>query len=174
MICGGNMDVYIEPVTLGFTILIVGGGHIGKALARLATAAGFPYIVVDPGARREDFPEAVQLVAKDCIQGLTEVEITPKTCVVIATGSHVSDEAVLRKALNSNAYYIGMIGSKKKVDTIFRRLAEENIPEEKLKQVNAPIGLNIGAETPSEIAVSILAEIVSKIKGGTGKPLANL
>jgi len=171
MICGGNMDIYVEPVTLGYDILIIGGGHVGRALARLASAMGFPVTLIDPAAKMEDYPEETKIIAKDCVEGLAEAEVTPRTCIVIATGSHESDEAALRKALETNAYYIGMLGSRRKVSTIFRRLGEQGVSEEKLKRVNAPIGLDIGAETPSEIAVSILAEIISKIKGGTGKPL---
>lgn len=166
MLCGGNMDIFIEPVTSGFGILIVGGGHVGKALARLASVTGYPCTVIDPSLSKKEFPDATQLMVKDCVEGLAEVEINHRTCIVIATGSHETDMAALKKVIDSNAYYIGMIGSRRKVEAIFKRLTEENVSPSKLRNVSAPIGLDIGAEAPGEIAVSILAEIISKIRAG--------
>ena len=172
MICGGNMDVYIEPAQPAFSILFLGGGNIGKALSKLAHTVGFSVSVIDPLATKEDFPDADQIISKKAVEGLSEVNVTPETCIVIATAGHEGDEATLRKVIDMEATYIGMIGSKNKVKTIFKNIVDSGVSEDKLCKIHSPIGLDIGSETPMEIAVSIIAEIISVIKGGTGHPLS--
>jgi len=172
MICGGNMDVYIEPTQPVFSILFLGGGNIGKAMSKLARTAGFSVSVIDPLATKEDFPDADQIIPKKAVEGLSEVKVTPETCVVIATARHEDDEATLRKVIDVEVAYIGMIGSRNKVKSIFKNIVDSGVPEAKLQKIYSPIGLDIGSETPMEIAVSIIAEIISVIKGGTGRPLS--
>jgi len=171
MACGGNLDVFIEPVLPESTILIFGGGHIGKALARLASAIGFPHILIDPTVRRDEIPAETRLVAENYVEALSKIEVNSKTCVVIATGSHEMDEEVLGRVIGSNAHYIGMVASRRKAAAIMERLKKRGVSEDRLKMVYTPIGLDIGAETPGEIAVSILAEIISSIHGKTVRSL---
>ena len=161
MKCGGAAEVYIEPIKPTPRLLIIGSGHIGVEVAKLGQNLGFSVTVIDPAARREDFPEAIEVIPEPIEKGVPGVEITPQTYIVIATG-HKYDEPALRAVVNSNAAYIGMVGSRRKAATIFRNLAEEGIPKEKLERVHIPIGLDIGAETPEEIAVSIAAELIKE------------
>lgn len=159
MRCGGVAEVYIEVVKPTPKLLVIGGGHIGAEIAKLGLNVGFSVAVIDPAARREDFPESVEVIPEPVEKGVPRVDITPQTYVVITTG-HKYDEPALKAVIDSNAAYIGMIGSRRKAAVIYRNLMDEGIPEERLKQVHAPVGLDIGAETPEEIAVSVIAEIV--------------
>ncbi len=172
LVCGGNMDIFIEPNQREFILLLIGGGHIGKALTKLGSVLGFSITVIDPAATKEQFPDAAVIISKDGINGLSNTSITPSTCIVIATGSHETDEQVLRKVLDSKVSYLGMIGSRNKIRIIFNKIIEEGTPKEKLMKIHAPIGLDIGSETPSEIALSIIAEIISVLRGGSGSPLS--
>jgi xanthine dehydrogenase accessory factor len=159
MRCGGKAEVYIEVINPTPKLLILGGGHVGAEVAKLGSGLGFSVTVIDPSVKEENFPKLVKVIPEFIDKGISKVEITPQTYIVIATG-HKYDEPALRAVINSEAAYIGMIGSKRKAATVYRNLLDEGVPEENLKRVHAPIGLDIGAETPEEIAVSIIAEIV--------------
>lgn len=117
------------------------------------------------------FPEAETIVCQQFDEAFNEVSITPSTYLVTVTRSHMHDELALRRTIASEAAYIGMIGSRRKVEKIFKTLRDSGIPEKAVRRVYAPIGLDIGAETPEEIAVSIMAEIIRIRKGSTGKSL---
>lgn len=169
MNCGGKVDVAIEIVEPDPRLVIAGSGHISTAIARLGQMLGFEIIVVDPLAKKEKFPEA-RLVISDFVENnLANIPISPNTYIVIVT-RHKDDLPALRTALKTKAGYIGLIGSKRRVLQAFRILLSEGFTEEQLERVNAPIGLDIGAETPDEIAVSIMAEIIQHRRIGLSRP----
>jgi xanthine dehydrogenase accessory factor len=159
MKCGGTADVYIEVVKPTPRLLIIGGGHIGAEVAKLGLGLGFSVTVIDPMAKAGTFPELVEVIFEPVEEAVSRVGISSQTYIVIAT-EHKYDESALRAVINSNAAYIGVVGSRRKAAAIHRNLTDEGISAEKLRRVHIPIGLNIGAETPEEIAISIIAEIV--------------
>jgi xanthine dehydrogenase accessory factor len=175
MLCGGSIRVYIEAVHPMPRLLMIGGGHLGVQIAKLGKTLGFSVTVLDPVIEKEDFPEDVEFVRAPVEEGISKVDINPNTFVVIAT-RHKYDEEALKAVVNSNAAYIGMVGSKTRVKLIFQKLTEEGIPMKKLKRVHAPIGLDIGAQTPEEIAVSVMAEIIrfQRDQQATGQSLSKL
>ncbi len=163
LICGGTMDVFVEPIYSPPTIFLFGGGHIGEACAKIAKMVGFQIAVIDDRpafANKEKFPEADLILAEDFDTAFPKVNINKSSYIVIACRGHELDQTVLKWAVSTDAAYVGMIGSKKKVKTTFQHLLESGVPEEKLNKVCAPIGLAIGADTPEEIAISIMAEVI--------------
>jgi xanthine dehydrogenase accessory factor len=163
MICGGDMEVFIEPILTAPTLFIFGGGHISLPLAKTSRLLGFKIAVIDDRAdfaSAERFPEAEMVLAGDFSQAFSRLKVDKTSYIVIVTRGHQHDELVLEWAVGTPAKYIGMIGSKTKVKTIFDHLLAKGVPKEKLDSVHSPIGLAIGAQTPEEIAVSILAEII--------------
>lgn len=169
-----GIRVMLEGIRPEPQLIICGAGHIGQVLAPMARWLDFQVVVVDDRAdyaSRELFPdESIRLIVKPFAEALAALQITPSTSIVIVTRGHKYDEDCLRVLIHSPARYIGMIGSRRRVITVFRRLLEEGIPREAIERVHAPIGLDIGARTPAEIAVSILAEIVLTKYGGSGAP----
>lgn len=169
MICGGETTVFIDIIVSPETVLIAGAGHIAQPLALMSKILGFRVIVLDDReefCNKERFPTADECLVGDIEYLLEEAKINENTYLVIVTRGHSHDEKALEKTINSKARYLGMIGSEKKVDTIFQNLLNKGISENKLKQVYAPIGLDIGAKTAEEISVSILSQIISvKNKG---------
>lgn len=168
MNCGGKMGVAIEIVEPGPRLIIAGSGHISTALARLAHMLGFEIIVIDPLAQKEKFPEARQVISDFVETNLPNVHISSNTYIVIVT-RHKDDLPTLRAALKTGAGYTGLIGSKRRVLQAFRIILKEGFTEKQLDRVNAPIGLGIGAETPNEIALSIMAEIIQHRRLGQTK-----
>ncbi len=172
--CGATIEVFIEPVRPEPRLLIAGSGYVAQALARLAAPLGWRVALVDD---RSDFaasatlPERTEVAVADIAEWLRERRADPMSAIVIVTRGHRSDEEALRAALESNAGYIGMIGSPSKVRAIFRRLLRSGTPRVDLDRVHAPIGLDLGAETPDEIALSIAAELLLWRRGGTGQRL---
>ncbi len=163
MVCGGQTDIYIEPVLPPERLLIFGAGHISQYTAALAKSLGFSVTVIDPRPEYnspERFPEADVLINKPYEEAFKEVNVTARDYLIVVTPGHVLDELCLEFAVSTPAGYIGMIGSKNKTKDVFERLSVKGVLPEKLKTVHAPIGLAIGAETPEEIAVSIMAEII--------------
>lgn len=161
MKCGGMAEVYIEVIKPTPKLLIIGVGNIGAQLAKLGHNVGYSVTVIDPTARREDFPEFVEVIPEMVEKGVTMAGITPQTYIVIATG-HKYDEAALKAVIDSGAAYIGMVGSKRKAAVTYRSLMDEGVSEDSIKMVHTPVGLDIGADTPEEIAVSIMAEIIKE------------
>jgi xanthine dehydrogenase accessory factor len=162
-ICGGAADVYIDVALPKPALLVVGAGHVAMPVAEIGHLCGFRVTVVDDRpdlVSEERFPHAVQRIAGDIVERLATVSITPDTYIVIVTRGHAYDEAALRSVLGSPAAYVGMIGSRRKVRTTFDRLIAGGADQDLIRRVHAPIGLDIGAQTPAEIAVSILAEMV--------------
>ncbi len=169
MICGGQMDIFIEPVIPEETIYLFGAGHISQKVAAIAKQLGFQIVVIDPRAEYNNadrFPDANSLIVEAYASAPSRLSIDPESYIVICTPGHVSDEQCLQFAVGTGAKYIGMIGSRKKVKEVKERLVKKGISEEQLARVNAPIGLDINAETPEEIAISILAEIVKVRRSG--------
>lgn len=163
MVCGGEMEVFIEPLLTTPTLLLVGAGHVGAACAELGKFLGFHIILIDDRSElltRDKFPYADELRAGDLVEQLRAAEITPQTYVTIVTRAHILDAEVLRAVIDKPAAYIGMLGSKRRVLTVFGILKQQGVSDEILQRVHAPIGVEIHAETPQEIAVSIMAEII--------------
>lgn len=167
-ICGGELKIFIDILKPKEKIIIFGAGHIAVSLSKLAKIIGFKVSIVDERvdfANRERFPEAEQIITEKAGIALNQVKITPSTYVVIVTKGHLQDEEALTSVINQNAGYIGMIGSRTKNEVIFQHLREKGITEEKIKKIYTPIGIDIGAQTPEEIAVSIIAEIIRVSRG---------
>lgn len=163
MLCGGQMQVFVDVVTPAPQLVLFGAGHVAQEVARIGAQLGFAVVVVDARpewANAARFPQAQRLLVAPLDEALAQLTCTPQIYIAIMTGEHYSDEAVLRKAVGSPAAYIGLIGSRRKIKVIFDRLRADGVPEEQLARVHAPIGLPIGGETPAEIAVSIAAELV--------------
>jgi xanthine dehydrogenase accessory factor len=159
MNCGGRIDVSIEIVEPTPQIIIAGSGHLSSALAKLSHQLGFDVVVIDPLAKKENFP-GTKMVLSDFVENnLPNLQLPTNSCIVIVT-RHKDDLPALRTSLKTKAEYIGMIGSRRRVLQAFRLLKQEGYSDAQLARVNAPIGLDIGAETPEEIAVSIMAEII--------------
>ena len=156
-------EMFLEPIFSKPRLIVFGGGHVSKFVSHFAAVVGFEIIIVDDRekyANLNRFPEAVGTIAADYNSVFDRLNITPSTYIVIVTRGHKYDEIVLEQALKTNAKYIGMIGSKRKVRVTFEHLREKGFSDAQLKLVHAPIGINIGAATAEEIAVSIVAELI--------------
>jgi xanthine dehydrogenase accessory factor len=167
-ICGGQMDVLLEPIVPPETLYLFGAGHISECVAAMGKRLAFRVVVIDPRAEfnnAERFPTAVSLIVEEYANAFPQLDINQKSYIVIFTHGHSFDEQCLQFGVGTEAKYIGMIGSQTKVKEIKGHLLRKGISEQQLDRVHAPIGLTIGAETPEEIAVSILAEII-KVKRG--------
>lgn len=170
----GAPCLYLEVVESRPVFLVVGAGHIGRCLAKLAHFLDFYVAILDD---REDFadpeklPEADEVICEDYESALDRFPITSNTYVVMVTRGHKQDELSLRRVLGRGAGYVGMIGSKRRTTAVLEHLAAEGFAAEDLAAVHTPIGLDIGAETPEEIAVSILAEVILVRRGGSAKPM---
>lgn len=173
MICGGKMEFFIEPINLTPHIYIFGGGHCGYPLARLAHLAGFRYTVIEDRsefAQPERFPDARDILFGDMEKTASHLKLGAMDYVAIVTRNHELDYQTLRQVIKQPAAYIGLIGSKSKKSRIIKRLEQDGISKKDIARIYSPIGLDIGAETPEEIAISILAEmILIKNKGQNGK-----
>lgn len=168
MPCGGVMDVYIEPVLPKPELLIVGHGRIAEALASLGTLMSFFVTVNDMAAEKQAFPTADRLVSEDF--DLSQTPIHSRTHVVIAT-LHKNDHVWLQKALENEAAYVALIASAHRARLVLDYLLLAGVAPEKVERVWAPAGLDLGASTPEEIALSIVSQIVAIRRGGSGKAL---
>lgn len=166
MICGGMMDFFIEPLNTAPHLFIFGAGHVAVPVASLAHQAGFECTVIDDRdefANPERFPHARETVVEDMETYAEALELSPLDFVAIMTRGHLHDYHVLKGVIRKPYRYLGMIGSRSKRKDIFTKLSEEGVSDELLRQVHSPIGLDIHAETPEEIAVSIVGELI-KVK----------
>ncbi len=167
-ICGEEMHLFIEVLPPRPTLLIIGGGHVGQAVAELGAFLGYRIAVVDERPEMvgpERFPQASVRLAGDPAERVAQLPIGEQTCVVIVTPHHTPDERVLAVLAERPVAYVGLLGSRRRTEQTFRRAREAGVPEAFLERVHTPIGLDIGAETPREIAVSILAEIIGVQRG---------
>jgi len=164
LICGGQMSVYIEPIEPSPELYVIGAGHVGYHLATMAQDVGFQVHVVDDRekfASRERFPNVAEVVTEDIPAWLERTKLPSYAYVVIVTRGHTNDLDALRALAPRELRYLGLIGSRAKVARITDQLLSEGMTPDVLKQVHAPIGLDIGAVTPQEIAVSILSELIA-------------
>ena len=164
LICGGQLDVFVECISPQPAALIFGGGHISKSLAKVLDLAGFRVSVIDNReayANRERFPEAAEVYAEEYEDVYPKLDVNESTYVVIVTRGHRDDMRVLKWAVATRARYISMIGSKRKVIAVIKELEKEGVPREAFERVYAPMGFEIGAITPEEIAISVGAEMVA-------------
>lgn len=171
-----EFEVYVEVVKPP-TLLVVGAGHVGGFVAKLGKLVGMQVAVIDDRpefANRERFPEADRIICEDFIPALRAFPIDAGTFVVVVTRGHKQDETSVREVIASEAGYIGMIGSRRRAGAVLKLLRDSGVPRAALERVRTPIGLDIGAETPEEIAVSIVAEIIMTRLGGTGRPLSQV
>ena len=165
LVCGGTLEIFVEPVLPPADLYIFGAGHVAASLYKVARIAGFDVTVVDDReayANRERFPEAQQVIADDFEKAASQLAPSESSYIVIVTRGHRDDMRMLRWAVQTPARYVGMIGSKRKTITIFKELQAEGVPAHLFDRVHAPVGLDIGAITPEEIAVSITAELIAK------------
>ena len=169
LICGGTVEIFVEPILPQPILYIFGGGHVSMALAKTTHAAGFAIGVIDDReqfANLERFPMASEVYAS-WEEAFEKIKPNASSYLVIVTRGHRDDMRVLGWAVNTDARYIGMIGSKRKVISVYQALEREGIPSEKFDHVHAPVGLEIGALTPDEIAISIAAELIAVRRGAT-------
>ncbi len=161
---GTDAFIFVEPVGLPDVVYLFGAGHISTCIVPLARAVGFHVVVIDDRkefANREHFPDADEIRVVSFGEAFNDITITPSSYVVIVTRGHQHDGVVLKNALLKSDGYIGMIGSKRKRETIYKTLLAEGFEARRLERVHCPIGIGIGAETPEEIAVSIVGELIS-------------
>jgi xanthine dehydrogenase accessory factor len=174
LVCGGQMDVYIEPIEPSPELFVIGAGHVAFHLARVAHEVGFRVHVVDDRekfANTERFPTAIEIVVDHIPTWIARASIPTHAYAVIVTRGHNNDLDALRALAPRELRYLGLIGSRAKVARIYEALIDEHLPAECLERVHAPIGLDIGAVTPQEIAISILAELIA-VKHGRHNPLS--
>jgi xanthine dehydrogenase accessory factor len=164
MVCGGSLEIYVEPIVVAPRLYIFGAGHVGLSTYRVAHAAGFEVTIIDERdafANRERYPDARDIVVEPLDAAMAGLAPTPGSYILIFTPSHQTDMQVLRWAVGTPARYIGMMGSKRKVTGIFHELQKEGVPAERFQAVHAPVGLDIGAQPPEEIAISVVAELIA-------------
>lgn len=168
LLCGGTLEVFVEPILPTPYLYIFGAGHVSMSLSKVATLAGFSTIIVDDRdtyANRERFPEAAEIHAEDYEKVFERLLPNSSSFLIAVTRGHRDDMRVLRWAVGTPARYIGMIGSKRKAIEVLRALEKEGLPREQLERVRSPMGLEIGAISPEEIAVSVVAEMVAVRRG---------
>jgi xanthine dehydrogenase accessory factor len=173
LVCGGQMQVYIEPLESTPRLYVIGAGHVGFNLARLAGTIGFKIHVLDDRekfANAERFPDAESVVVDTIPDWLQRADLPSNAYVVIVTRGHTHDLDALRSLAKRELRYLGLIGSKAKVKRIYDALLDEGMPVEYLQRVHAPVGLDIGAVSPEEIAVAILAELIAVRRGKIHDP----
>ena len=172
LICGGTLEIFVEPILPQPTLYLFGGGHVSTAVARVAHQAGFAIGIIDDResfANAERFPMASE-VHTSFAEAYEKIQPNSSSFLVIVTRGHKDDMRVLAWAVGTEARYIGMIGSKRKVLSLYRALEKEGFAPEKFDRVHAPVGLDIGALTPEEIAVSIVAELIAVRRNAPNLP----
>jgi xanthine dehydrogenase accessory factor len=174
LVCGGTLEVFIEPVLPPALLYVFGAGHVAINLCQVASNAGFDVVVTDDRtsyATKERFPTAREIHALDFDEAIQKLDPNETSYIVIVTRGHRDDMRILRWAVQTRSRYVGMIGSKRKVIEIFKTLQKEGVPAHLFDRVYAPIGLDIGAITPEEIAVAITAELIAiRRRAGAGLP----
>ena len=170
LVCGGTLEVFVEPVLPPALLYIFGAGHVASSLCKMSAVAGFDVIVTDDRssyATKERFPAAREVQTLDFDEAMRRLDPNESSSIVIVTRGHRDDMHILRWAVQTRARYVGMIGSKRKVIKIFETLRQEGLPAHLFDRVHARIGLDIGAITPEEIAVAITAELIAVRRDAT-------
>jgi len=165
---GDTLDVFVEPIVAFPTLYLFGGGHVSLQIAKVAKMVGFKIVVIDDRpafANKERFPMADETRVEDMYTVFERLHIDDQSYIVAVTRGHQHDEPVIEQAIRTEARYIGMIGSKRKISRMWKKLIEGGADKNRLAQVHAPIGLEIGADTPEEIAVSIVAQLIESRRG---------
>lgn len=173
-VCGGSADIYVEPYNIAPILVVIGCGHVGKALAELGKWLGFRVIVSDDRAELcspEHIPNMDGYIVAPPSEVASHIPLTPQTYIAAVTRGLPVDEQLFPPLLNAPVPYIGLIGSRRRWALTIKALEERGISREQIARVRAPIGLELNAETPREIALSIMAEIVMLRNGGDGKPM---
>jgi len=168
LICGGRMEVFIEPIETTPTLCLFGAGHVAQPLARMAKMAGFRVEVADDRvkfANRQRFPEADLVVVDDVPAAARQMTLGPETYAVVVTRGHRGDEEALAACLGRGLRFVGLLASRPKFVLIAAALGERGIPAQEVGAIHAPLGLELGAVTPEEIAVSVLAEMIAVRRG---------
>ncbi|RMF57321.1 MAG: XdhC/CoxI family protein [Calditrichaeota bacterium] len=166
-----DVEIFLEGFSAPPQLVLLGGGHVGKAVSELAARVGFRIVVIDDReeyANCQRFPEAEETIVADFSEGLRKVNLSPNSFVLIATRGHRFDDLATRAAIETSARYIGLLGSKRKIVMIYRNLLQEGVSEKELQRIHAPVGLDIGALSPEEIAISIVGELIAVRRGKTG------
>lgn len=169
--CGGAMTIFIEPHPGARRLVLFGAGHVGKAVAALAAGCGFQVTVVDERAdclAPGQFPEGTHLVQASVQQALERLQLDGLSYVVIATPAHLSDFDAVRGSLGTPARFIGLLGSRRKREALMKTLADEGFDELQRARIVTPVGVDIGAETPEEIAVSIVGQLIQERRNHAG------
>ena len=171
-ICGGGMEVYVEPIGV-HTVYLFGSGHVAVAVSRIAAEAGFRLVVLDDRrefATADRFPDAAEIHVGPFPEIFENVKPGPFSYVCLITRGFATDQEVLELAVAGGPYrYLGMIGSRQKIRTVYNALQEKGVTAESLAEVKAPIGIEIGAQTPGEIGVSVVAELIASKYAGNGE-----
>ena len=170
LICGGTLEIFVEPVLPPAILYLFGAGHVALNVCRIAANAGFEVTVTDDRssyASKERFPAAHEVHALDFDEAMKKIDPSEFSFIVIVTRGHRDDMRLLRWAVQTRSRYVGMIGSKRKVIGIYKALLAEGLPAHLFDRVHAPIGLDIGAVTPEEIAVAVTAELIAIRRGST-------
>jgi xanthine dehydrogenase accessory factor len=173
-VCGGTLEVYVEPILPEPLLVVIGGGHVGKAVVHLAKWLGFRVAVSDDRpefCNKEANPDADEFFPVAMADLPNHLKFNKRTYLVLTTRGAVVDIEGLPSLLNQPFAYMGLIGSKRRWSVTQKALVEKGLPHEKISRVRSPIGLELKAETPEEIAVSILAEIIMLRNGGTGESM---
>jgi xanthine dehydrogenase accessory factor len=173
-VCGGQVDIFMEPIRPDPTVLVIGCGHCGQALADLAHWAGFRVVVSDDRAdlcTPETIPNADEYLVIPAKEIASKAAIHSQTYIAAVTRGMAIDLEMLPALLETPTPYIGVMGSRRRWATAVKKLKERGISEDALKRIYAPIGIELNAESPREIAVSILAEIIAHYRGGSGQPM---
>jgi xanthine dehydrogenase accessory factor len=164
LVCGGTLDIFVEPILPPALLYLFGAGHVAVNVCQTAARAGFDVIVADDRssyATQERFPGAREVHALEFDEAMKRFDPNESSYIVIVTRGHRDDMHILRWAVQTRARYVGMIGSKRKVIAISKALQEEGLPAQLFERVHAPIGIDIGAVTPEEIAIAITAELIA-------------
>jgi xanthine dehydrogenase accessory factor len=164
LVCGGSLDVFIEPILATPTLYLFGGGHVSLAISKVASVTGFEIVIVDDRpafANQERFPEAIETYAGPWEENFPRLSLNDFSYIAIATRGHKGDLACLRWALTTPARFIGMIGSRRKLIEFSKVLEAEGVDADQFERIHSPVGLDIGAITPQEIAVSVVAEMIA-------------
>src|SRR6185369_398466 len=165
--CGGGMTVYVEPCCKAPRLVMFGAGHVGRAVATMAKSCGFRVTVVDERPEctsSELLPFADEIICSPAEEAFGKLHMGAESFVLIATPAHIHDFAAVRGSLGTEAGFIGLLGSRRKRETLLKTLEDEGFPEEQRGRVVTPVGLEIGADTPEEIAVSIIGQLIREKK----------
>ncbi len=168
LICGGTVEIFVEPIRPNPKIILMGAGHLGQAIAEAGHRLGAQIAVLDDRetfANRDRFPQTQEIVVDSFDKSLEQTKVTSNSYILIITRGHNHDQVALEKAIQTKARYIGLVGSRRKIHLIVESLLKKGYSPELFRNLYAPIGVEIGSETPEEIAISVLAELIAIQKG---------